>query len=414
MTAEQRRTRMIVERLALLIGSPLVFLLLAEFAIALSGVDTEVARNEDAQIAVPVWLLADDAWIADRRRKWRQEGEQPIAAAEVEWLYHFEEARWIGYKMKPNVETMAVNPFNPVEAARGIEFSLTSNADGFRERPFGPKRPGTFRIVTLGDSSTFGWGVEPEFTYQRLLEERLNRGNDNRFEVLNLGIPGHNTRHGLGVLRHHALELEPDVLIISYGANDPRRVPVPTALELAPDDTWQAGLRYTLMRLRTYRLLRRTILGLSNPLRPGVEETPTVSAVPREDYQSNLETFVDLGAQHGAGVIFLSVCTSEREYAATMRDVAAARGAEALDVRQTFSDHIDALEAGTEYAELVDRYRQLYGELFNERRAYAVTSDGCHPHAVGHSLIADELVPLVQRALRTAPGTGQQAHGESQ
>ncbi len=191
-------------------------------------------------------------------------------------------------------------------------------------------------------------------------------------------------------------------------------MPVPTALELAPDDTWQAGLRYTLMKLRTYRLLRRTILSLSNPLRPDAQETPTVPAVPREDYQSNLETFVDLGARHGAQVIFLSLCTSAREYAATMRDVAAARGTEALDVRQTFSDHIDALEAGTEYAELVAHYRQLYGDLFDERRAYAVTSDGCHPHAVGHSLIADELVPLVQRALRASPATGEQAQGESQ
>ena len=98
----------------------------------------------------------------------------------------------------------------------------------------------------------------------------------------------------------------------------------------------------------------------------------------------------------------MSVCTGERPYAATVRNVAAAIGVDALDVRQLFSDHIDALEAGTLYPQRVEAYRERYGDMFDERRAYAVTSDGCHPHWVGHSLIADQLAPLVRRALGQA------------
>ncbi len=399
MTSQPRRIPVFAERLLLLVGSPLLFLLLAEAAIAVTGIDTDVARNDNAQIAVPVWLLADEAWVADRRSKWRREGDTPIAAAEVEWLYHFEEARWIGYKMKPAVDVAAVNPFNAVEVDKNITFQLQSNDSGFRDREFRPREPGTVRVVTLGDSSTFGWGVDPEQTFQRLLEGRLNEGDGPRFEVLNLGIPGHNSRHGLGVLRHYALALEPDVLIFAYGANDPRKVPTPTDLVLAGDDTMLAGIRHGLLNLGTYRLLRRAVFSASDPLRPGTLERETVTAVPLADFEDNLRTFHELAVAANAVPLLMSVCTGERPYAASVRNVADELGIGALDVRQVFSEHIDALEAGTLYPERVDTYRQLYGDMFNDRRAYAVTSDGCHPHWVGHSLIADELAPLVLSTL---------------
>ena len=413
MNSEPRRIPVFVERLLLLVGSPLLFLLLAEAAIAITGIDTDVARNDSAQIAVPVWLLADEAWVADRRSKWRRDGDAPIAAVELEWLYYFEEARWIGYKMKPNADVAVVNPFNPVEMERGTTFRIRSNDDGFRDRPFAPHQPGTVRVVTLGDSSTYGWGVDQEHTFQRLLEERLNEGDGPRFEVLNLGIPGHNSRHGLGMLRHYALALQPDVLIFSYGANDPRMVPTPTDRVLAADDTPLAGLRYGLMNLRTYRLLRRLVLSLSDPLNQTAAEAQTVAAVPVGDFQKNLEETLRIADEAGIATIFLSVCTSVRIYAATMRNVAAAHGSGALDVRGVFNDRIDAVERGELYPERVDRYRRLYGDLFDEGRAYAVTSDGCHPHWVGHSLIADELVPLVRSALGQ-PATTPDEPGEVQ
>ncbi len=44
----------------LIVGAPLVFLLVAELALAITGLDTDLARNKNAKIAVPVWLLADE------------------------------------------------------------------------------------------------------------------------------------------------------------------------------------------------------------------------------------------------------------------------------------------------------------------------------------------------------------------
>lgn len=57
---------------------------------------------------------------------------------------------------------------------------------GFRRTtPFPPKNPGRFRIVTLGDSLTYGYGIADEDTYASLTERALSR--EYSVEVFNLG-----------------------------------------------------------------------------------------------------------------------------------------------------------------------------------------------------------------------------------
>lgn len=405
---EPKRIPVWAERLLLIVGAPLVFLALSEAAIALLGIDTDLARNDNARIAVPVWLLADEGWVADRRTKLRRSGGEPIAAEDVAWLYHFEEARWIQYKLKPDIDVEAVNPFNEIEVDKNVTFRIRSNGDGFRDEPFPPKDPGRVRIVTIGDSSTFGWGSDREDTYQALLLERLERWQPGRFEVLNLGIPGHNSRHGIGMLEHYALPLEPDLLIVSYGANDPRLVPNPTAETLAAHDGRLAGLRFAMLELDTYRLLRKAVLSASDPLsRPTEDEAegrPKVPAVDLDGFQANLERMVEAMERRGGAALFLSVCTGDRRYVASMRNVAQAADAPFLDVRQLFTDRVDALEAGELMPDLVAHYRRLYGrQAMEHQRSLYVTSDGCHPHRVGNSLIAEQLEGRVRAALGQPP-----------
>src|SRR5436309_6324437 len=69
------------------------------------------------------------------------------------------------------------------------------NADGFRDRRYArPKPPGTFRIVVLGDSIAFGFGVAEEETFPKVLEARIAAtAPQRRVEVLNLGVSGYNS-----------------------------------------------------------------------------------------------------------------------------------------------------------------------------------------------------------------------------
>jgi hypothetical protein len=71
------------------------------------------------------------------------------------------------------------------------------NSQGLRdyEYPF-EKRPGTYRIMMLGDSTTFGWGVPLENTAAKILERKLNNGRttgNKKFEVINAGIGNYDT-----------------------------------------------------------------------------------------------------------------------------------------------------------------------------------------------------------------------------
>jgi hypothetical protein len=72
------------------------------------------------------------------------------------------------------------------------------------------KSEGTFRIVLLGDSFTFGWGVPIEKHYSTLLE-----GYFKNVEVINMGIEAFGVDQELLYLRLEGLRYEPD-LVLAY------------------------------------------------------------------------------------------------------------------------------------------------------------------------------------------------------
>jgi hypothetical protein len=97
------------------------------------------------------------------------------------------------------------------------------NRLGFRDdREYSvDKTPGTFRILVLGDSVTFGHGSLYEHTYPRLLEERLRQWRPTvQWEVWNLGVPGYNTSQELAYLQEVGPQFHPDLVIVGFYPND--------------------------------------------------------------------------------------------------------------------------------------------------------------------------------------------------
>jgi lysophospholipase L1-like esterase len=96
------------------------------------------------------------------------------------------------------------------------------NAEGFRGENFREAKPeGTYRIISLGDSWTFGTSVGQYQTYPALLEAELNRLDRHKtYEVINLSVPGYSSYNG-AILMKRALELKPDLIIIGYAMNEP-------------------------------------------------------------------------------------------------------------------------------------------------------------------------------------------------
>ena len=396
------------QRALLVFAAPVVFVLVCDLAIRALGVDTDLVRNESFRIGVPVWALGDPNWVDVQRQ--RREQPRGVQAADVAWLQYFEEARYIQYKLKPNISIDATNPFNETERRRGTTFRIESNSSGFRTKDFGPKTPGVARIVTMGDSSTFGWGVDADYTYQRLLETRL-KDDGVPTEVLNLGISGHTTRHGLGVFEHYVRDLDPDGLIIGYGANDARHVLQAVDEMLAVDDTWRGTARTTLLRFETFKLLRRWILGIYDPFEVSRQPDATadvdcalVKAVPRDQHIDHLRTLIGEARAYDAETVLLAVC-APAEYVRGMRYVSETDGVPLVDARKIFGANMDDLRAHRLYANEVRYYAALYGEyaMAEDWRLF-VTTDGCHPGRAGHSLIADALQQAIQQIREARAG----------
>lgn len=116
----------------------------------------------------------------------------------------------IVYELKPHLSFFFVGV--PVEI----------NRMGFRGRDYAfKKKQGTVRIVGLGDSVMFGWGVSNECTYLSRLEARLNREHpETRWEVINTAVPGYNTAIEVAVLQGKGLKYKPDLVLLNYVGND--------------------------------------------------------------------------------------------------------------------------------------------------------------------------------------------------
>ncbi len=80
-----------------------------------------------------------------------------------------------------------------------------------------PRTERTFRILALGDSQTFGFGVLDPETYSVQLETILSeRHPDLDVQVVNAGVPGYGTIDELIWLRERGREADPDLIVAQF------------------------------------------------------------------------------------------------------------------------------------------------------------------------------------------------------
>lgn len=105
---------------------------------------------------------------------------------------------------------------------RSPRFDVEYRTDrhGFRGQDYDfPKPAGVKRVLLLGDSYTWGWGVPFDKTYGRLLEEGL-RARGRRVEVVNLGLVGVGLSVQEYLYRRIGRLFSPDVVTVAFISND--------------------------------------------------------------------------------------------------------------------------------------------------------------------------------------------------
>jgi len=108
--------------------------------------------------------------------------------------------------------------YAPVNNKLGVR---PRNARGYRdlERAV-PRPPGVHRVLSLGDSFAWGFGVEFEDAYPQRLERSLTRRHRETWEVVNLAMPGMNTAQERAQLVAEGFAYQPDVVLLGYVLND--------------------------------------------------------------------------------------------------------------------------------------------------------------------------------------------------
>jgi len=90
---------------------------------------------------------------------------------------------------------------------------------GFRDSDVSTvKKPNEFRILLLGDSYTFGYGVDGGSTFAKILERNLNSMLDTskRFLVINAGVTGYGTAQEMLQYEIVGSKLNPDLVLLGF------------------------------------------------------------------------------------------------------------------------------------------------------------------------------------------------------
>jgi lysophospholipase L1-like esterase len=108
----------------------------------------------------------------------------------------------------------------PGETGYSADKKVHVNARGLR----GPVIPyerthGKIRILLLGDSIVFGYGVEQNETVGERLAERLKKDGVS-VEVINSGVPAYSIEEEVGFLELEGLRYRPDTVIVGFCWND--------------------------------------------------------------------------------------------------------------------------------------------------------------------------------------------------
>lgn len=91
-----------------------------------------------------------------------------------------------------------------------------ANRQGYRNRDVDPKRPGTFRILAVGDSFTEGAGVEMDEAWPQVAERLLSRRAPRPVEVVNTGVGGWDPFQYAQFFESRGLGLDPDLVVVGF------------------------------------------------------------------------------------------------------------------------------------------------------------------------------------------------------
>ena len=262
------------------------------------------------------------------------------------------------------------------------------NSRGYRDAERALEKPaGTRRVVCLGDSFTWGHGVEMEDAYPQRLERTLSLRRGEPWQAINLGKEGADTVDEGVILAREGLAYQPDIVLLGYVLNDSED----EAARKQRQAVWEER-RYPPALLWNHCALYRWVGGrlwASRDNRAREREYHELFADTAPGWQASRQALVAIAARCAEAKIPLVVAIFPLF-------------ANPLDDRYPFKEiHAKVTravtEAGAKPVDLLPAYQSLHWEL--------LVVDGAwdeHPNEIAHRIaaraIADEIDKLVPRS----------------
>ncbi len=259
---------------------------------------------------------------------------------------------------------------------------------GFRGADFPPKTDKP-RIVALGNSCTFGWGVTEDSVYTADLQRMLPTA-----DVLNCGTPGYSSFQGKILLDEIAPELQPDIALILFGWNDhwPAGQGITDKEQRFPPQ-WALDIQNRLSSLATYKALRQLSIRLAGGKaeQSRMDQLSGAHRVPLSDFRDNLREIISYCRKHGITPVLLippiaslsnyfpgktvsAFHDLHRSYQKAIAAVGASENVRVIDLQPAFDTRTD-----------------LYDNAAN---------DAIHFNTAGHRIVAEQVAPVIDSALQ--------------
>lgn len=236
------------------------------------------------------------------------------------------------------------------------------NSQGFRGKEYDIHKPSdVYRIISLGDSYTFGLCIELNETYPKLLEQKLNQNLNKSFEVLNFGVPGYNTKQELILLEKIGFNYHPDVIILGIVDDDGIDYDI-----IYPRESLKRRIRNFLIRQNT-----GYAMGLSKLMVRTLESNE----------------FKKYGSELGKNLIIDSV--KEIIYEIQTRDI------DLIILLYEKGFRKDIIELAEEFNITVIDMQKVYSSRKIRREDTVLSSEDAHPSKLSNQIISEEVFKVL-------------------
>lgn len=254
----------------------------------------------------------------------------------------------IGWRQRSNLDTTF------------LDIPLSTNEIGLRDSAMQELRNDSDeKILIVGPSSAFGWGVASEDTYASKLEGMLLDK-----QVINAGQIGHSSHQGVLSIDNLLRELHPAIVVIAYGVNDLDRNRF--YFQSALTDREEFANSHSEYSVRIQNLIFSSALtslmykaSQSLGMSEGASHQDVVR-VPKEDFETNMRTIIEKVREAGAKSVLMTttvhmpeyfegsneperIAQGVREYNAIIRSIGEETGTPVADIDAVFA-RIDTRE----------------------------------------------------------------------